>query len=353
MRIHRTGIRLGPDCSRVLLRPFDPQPIERFPRILGCILSLSEEEVQGILNDVLARFQGRHRRLSDFLLGRYANLKSRIPEHESEITARRKLLIGAYFTLEYSFECAALFNPSIVWHADQTGLADGTRRFILSIRCTGEGHISSLGFRTGTIDGRNAIKMDQHGPYAEVGKLVPDAFYERDLFIRKLTEIRAYTHVAKEVLAGIPERFTIRELEARLSAVSLTYGSIETREHEFTPMASHIMALAQSNYTVNFSADQPLSERIIFPSAPSELNGIEDARFVRFVDDDGSMHYFATYTAYSGATVPRFRTRELRCFHARSTACTRCFHGRATRTSISCSRNIPISGTPGRKLLRR
>src|SRR5580658_321604 len=114
MRIQRTGIRLRPDCPRVLLRPFDPIPVERVSRIIERILSVDEEGVQHLLDDVFTRFEGRHRRFRTYLLGRYARVRGCIPEQAGGLTANQKLLIGAYFTLEYAFECAALFNPSIV-----------------------------------------------------------------------------------------------------------------------------------------------------------------------------------------------------------------------------------------------
>jgi predicted GH43/DUF377 family glycosyl hydrolase len=306
MRIQRTGISLAPDCRRVLLRPFDPMPEERFPRIIGRILALDERGVESLLDDIFDRFESRHPRFRSYLLGRCERIQSHVPEHQGTLTDRQKLLIGAYFTLEYAFECSALFNPSIVWHPDQTGLEPGKRRFILSLRCTGEGHISSLGFRTGTIDTNNQIEMDQPGSHAEVGELVLDAYYERDLFTRKLREIDAYTHVVDDVLDGLAERFTMRELQAHLAEASHRFADDDPKLHEFKSAANHILTLAKSNYSVSFPLDQTLSERIIFPTAPSELHGIEDARFVRFEKNNGAVRYYATYTAYSdNAIVPQ------------------------------------------------
>jgi predicted GH43/DUF377 family glycosyl hydrolase len=306
MNVHRTGISLKPDCSRVLLRPFDPLPEERIPRIIGRILSLNEKETERLVTDVFFRFEDRHRGLRTFLLGRYAQVRSYIPEPDTKLTDSQKLLIGAYFTLEYAFECAALFNPSMVWHPDQSGLEEGSRRFILSLRCTGEGHISSLGFRTGVVGSDNNIVMDPPGTYGQVGERVPDAYFERELFKRKLSELGAYVHIVDEVLGGIAERFTLADLEDRLKEASHEFDSDETRLHEFKPAARHILAIAKCNYTVRFAASKSLSECIIFPSSPSELHGIEDARFVQFTEDDGSISYFATYTAYSGdAIVPQ------------------------------------------------
>lgn len=303
MKIQRTHIQLKPDCTRVLLRPFNPYPVERIPRILQAILSVDEAGVQVLVDSVLATFDSRHRDLRGFLLNRYAQVRLYLPEQGVKLTANQRLLIGSYFALEYSFECAALFNPSIVWHPDQSGLEPGERRFVLSLRSTGEGHISSLGFRTGTINSNNDIQIKPPGQFGEVGVLVPDALYERELFNRKLREIGIHSHIVDEVLGGVAERFTLRDLENSLEAVSHNYESDEAREHEFKPASGHILALAQCNYEVSFSPDQVLSERVLFPTAPTELSGIEDARFVQFTDDNGSVSYYATYTAYNGTAI--------------------------------------------------
>ncbi len=285
------------------MRPFAPQPSERTARIVRCVLALGADEVESLLQTVLARFENRHRRFRSFLLSRYASVREYIPESGERLTANQKLLIGSYFTMEYSFECAALFNPSIVWHPDQSGLDSDQRRFILSLRAVGEGHLSSLAFRTGIIDGDNSITMVPATNYVEVGDLVQDADYERELFRRKLHEIGSFTTVMDEIMNGLPEYFEMNDLNNRIEEVSRNYMSDDEREHIFKPAKQLLTALAKSNYEVTFQPDQPLSGRILFPTAPTELNGIEDARFVRFTEDDGSIHYYATYTAYNGVNI--------------------------------------------------
>jgi len=308
MKIQRSGILLKPDCSRVLLRPFDVPGDERVCRTLGRIMSLAECDVQRLVEEMLSAFEGRHRKLRDFLLGRYAHVSRHLREAGGIVTENRKLLIGSYFTQEYALECAALFNPSIVWHPDQSGLEAGARRFVLSLRATGEGHISSIGFRTGTITSRNEIRVDEPGRFVAAGEVVPDATYDRHLFTRKLREIGIASGVVDEVFSGLGELFTLPDLEARLGSVTRQSQAAMGGARAFNRARVHILTLAQSNYEVRFTADQPLSERILFPTAPTERNGIEDARFVRFTDDDGSgsARYYATYTAYNGmTTVPQ------------------------------------------------
>ncbi len=305
MRLDRTGILIRPDCSRVLLRAFDPQPKDRVLRILKRIMSIDEDDVDLQLEVTLREFDGSHHNLRGFLLARYAHVRRLLREYEVGLSENRKLLIGAYFTSEYALECAALFNPSLVWHPDQSGLEVGTRRFIMSLRATGEGHISSICFRTGTITAANEIRMEAPGRCVAVGEVVPDPIYDRHLFVRKLREIGISSVFVDEVFGDVGEKFTMPDLEERLATVSRQYRSVVARTRAFSRARDHIMSLAYSNYEVTFSADLPVSERVLFPTAPAERNGIEDARFVRFTDDS-SVRYYATYTAYNGlTTVPQ------------------------------------------------
>ena len=151
MQIKRTGIVLSPNSRRVVLRPFIPFPEERKLRIIARLSALPEVQVDKLIAQVLEEFHGRHQRPRDFLLTRFEKVREYLIT-DAPLSENRRLLIGAYFTQEYAVESAALFNPSIVWHPDQTGLPDGSRRFVLSLRATGEGHLSSITFRSGVID---------------------------------------------------------------------------------------------------------------------------------------------------------------------------------------------------------
>ena len=306
MKVTRTGLVLKPNAARVLFRPFQPAANARALRIISRVMELSAGEVSAMLEQVLAEFGARHQRLRDYFLARFEGVRSLLPS-DRELSEERRLLLGAYFTHEYSLEAAALFNPSIVLHPDQAGLAPGTVRFILSLRATGEGHISSITFRTGTVDGRGAITVDEPSRFVTAPDHVLNASYEKPLFLRKLQELGAAGGLAEAILEGLPEAFTIAQLKERIAReIPRTAGPQEMRRADFERTVSRILNLAEANYEVLYAADQPLTERVIFPVAPNESNGIEDARFVRFTDDDGKVSYVATYTAYDGrTTVPQ------------------------------------------------
>jgi predicted GH43/DUF377 family glycosyl hydrolase len=302
MKVIRTGIVLKSDPSRVLFRPFTPVGEERPLRLLARILALPETEASGMLTQVLAEFKTRHQRLLDYFLERFQAVHHLLPTDE-QLSEDRKLLIGAYFTHEYSLEAAALFNPSIVPHPDQAGLPDGDLRFVLSLRATGEGHISSITFRTGTIDGRGRIRVDAPSRFVTTPDHIPPTSYNKDIFWRQLQEMGFVDTIAETILKTVHDSFTVDELSQEIQYLR-RYA--HHRNSEFDRTASRLLNLAKSNYEVAYSSDQPLTERVIFPNAPNELNGIEDARFVRFVEDDGSASYVATYTAYDGrVTIPQ------------------------------------------------
>jgi predicted GH43/DUF377 family glycosyl hydrolase len=213
------------------------------------------------------------------------------------------MLIGAYFTHEYSLESAALFNPSIVPHPDQSGVAPGALRFILSLRATGEGHISSITFRTGTVSAEQSITITPPVPFTTEAERVPNVAYDKGLFAHKLQEAGVQNDFCRRVLDKLHEDFTLKELRQVLVASGLTS---DTSDATAARAARGILLLAESNYEVNFAPDSRVSQRVLFPSAPSQSNGIEDARFVRFQRDDGSFTYYATYTAYDGKiTLPQ------------------------------------------------
>ncbi len=302
MKIIRTGIVLKPDASRVLFRPFNPVGDERPLRLLARILSLPETEVVEMLAQVLSEFKTRHQRLQDYFLVRFEFVRHLLPT-DQPLSEQRKLLIGAYFTHEYSLEAAALFNPSIVPHPDQGGLATGSLRFILSLRATGEGHISSITFRTGTIDGAGKIAVDTPSRYVTTPDHIPPVCYDKGIFWRQVQELGIADSIAEAIVKTLGESFTVDELSQEIQYLR-RYA--QHRNSEFDRTASRLVNLAKSNYEVIYSADQPLTERVIFPTAPNESNGIEDARFVRFEDDNGAVTYVATYTAYDGrVTIPQ------------------------------------------------
>ncbi len=299
MKAIRTKIVIKPDYKRVLYRPFTILSEERIIKIIGRILTLSEKEVIKELKQVMREFEERHQRLRDFYLNRFEQVKKHLLTDQL-LSDERKLLIGAYFTQEYSLESAALFNPSMIWHPDQSDLPEGSRRFILSLRATGEGHISSITFRSGVIDKENKISIHSPSRYVATSENITNPVYEKVLFERKLTELDLLNEFAKKILSSLEDTFTVIDLEERIKILVRPYKN-KGVENELT--AKGILSLAFSNYEIQYNSNQRLSERVIFPHSPSEINGIEDARFVEFTEDDGQRIYYATYTAYDGKVI--------------------------------------------------
>jgi len=266
-------------------------------------MALPESEVKALLEQVESEFGERHVQIREFLRRRLDQVRPWLRLGQN-LSAERLLLLGAYFTHEYSLEAAALFNPSIVPHPDQTDLPPGSLRFILSLRATGEGHISSITFRTGYLDDQGAITIHAPTRYSLEPAQVPNASYERGLFARKLQELGLAGDFTRQVLRGLGDAFTLDELR---TAIRLASEQLGARDQESAAVARKTLALAQSNYDVQFAPESRLSERVLFPVTPSQSNGIEDARFVQFLNEDGTRTYYATYTAYDGKLVlPQF-----------------------------------------------
>jgi predicted GH43/DUF377 family glycosyl hydrolase len=219
----------------------------------------------------------------------------------------RQLLIGALFSGEYALESAALFNPSIVPHPDQSGVPEGALRFVMSLRATGEGHISSIEFRTGLIARDGTISVEPVSRFVTVPEVVPNPTYYKKRFIIKLQEMGFEGRHATAVMSPLTEQFTLHELDESVRRVRRVRRESKPVGRDLRRTLECIRWLADSNYELNFPSKLAMSERIIFPVSPNESNGIEDARFVRFTDDDGSVMYCATYTAYNGrAILPQF-----------------------------------------------
>ena len=302
IHVKRTTTILRPDPSRVLLRPFGPEDPRRASRIIARIMSLAEDRVGPLLEEVLAEFSHRHEQICKFFQERFEQVRHLLLTDEA-LSEQRQLLIGSYFVCEFSLESAALFNPSIVPHPDQSNLPPGALRFILSLRATGEGHISSLTFRTGILHDDHRIEVQPPGRFLAEPRQIPNPVYEKALFAGKLVELGLTDEFARRVMNKLGESFALEELRAILDA-ELRQSRLSNgmwQEHQTT--VEGIWMLAQSNYEVQFQPEQQLSERIIFPATPSQRNGIEDARFVCFQNDDGSHAYYATFTAFDGKVV--------------------------------------------------
>ena len=298
----RTRHRLTPDPSRVLDRLFVPgqetliRGGSRAMAVIDRVLDLTEDEVDQTLARTLARFSGRHRDLEETLERNFGLVAHRLGS-EIRVGRARRQLIGAYFTAEYALEAAALFNPSMVAHPDQAGCALGEVRFVMSLRAIGEGHLSSIEFRSGTIGADAGIRFDPPGRFLGTGRPRP-VRYDRDLFQEKLAELRHQDENARFLWSMLPWRFTAAELDAALAELARQHV---TRE-DSALLADKVRWMAESNYAVEFDAGHDLSERVLWPTGPAESHGMEDARFVRFTGGKDAT-YYATYTAFDGSQV--------------------------------------------------
>ncbi len=294
--VKREKTKIIRDTSRVITRAHIPD-ISRIPNILNRIMDLSEVQSERILEKIYLDFSNRHKNIEDVFISNFNKISEYLITKEN-ISDTRKLLIGAYFTMEYSIESAALFNPSIVRHPDQTNVAAGSLRFIMSLRATGEGHISSIVFRTGIIKKNGSLLFEPISKYVETPKIRHDQFYDLHLFKLKLIDINAWDETSEKVFEQLPELFTFEELKV---SISVLYLNPHTAFNEET--IRNIYWLADSNYFIKFESKNEISERVIFPVSKNESRGIEDARFVRFLDDNGEATYYATYTAYNGVSI--------------------------------------------------
>lgn len=295
--VKRKKMKIVGDNSRVIVLPHIPAELPRIGNIIFRVLSLTETEAEKLLQETLLNFAGRHKNIEQQFLRHYDKIAEYIPK-ATIINKPQKLLIGAYLTMEYSIESAALFNPSIVPHPDQTLLPKGSVRFIMSLRATGEGHVSSIVFRSGTIDKDFSINIDSASEFVETPAMVHDPFYNNNLFKMKLKDLKAWNKTSVRIMSQIPTFFTYAELKLSIQEV---YSNTEFPVDSWT--INVINWLADSNYKVKFDDGTAISERVIFPVSSNESKGIEDARFVKFTHENGTEKYYATYTAYNGQSI--------------------------------------------------
>ena len=316
LNIQPTGITFRPDSSRVLIRPFIPGDPARVINIIGRALALSESETEEQLAAVTADFSSRHVDIREIWRQHFEKVMAHVFSSRP-LSESRQFYIGALFSGEYALESAALFNPSIVPHPDQSGLADGDLRFILSLRATGEGHISSIEFRTGVIHGDHSIVVEEPSRFVAAPALNPNPTYRKTVFLHKLMEMGFENDWSALVMESLGESFTLHELEKSLQRA---VRGKQPLPREMQRTMECVRWLAESNYEIHFDPSIAVSERIIFPVSSNESNGMEDARFVRFVEDDGSVIYYATYTAYNGrAILPQLlETADFLHFRART-----------------------------------
>jgi predicted GH43/DUF377 family glycosyl hydrolase len=301
LKVERKANKIIGDTSRVITVLHLPDEKYRIPKIIQRIMSLSETAAKNLLTQIMVDFSGRHEDIGHIFERHLNEVEDYLPQ-DTTLSDVQRALIGAYFTKEYAIESAALFNPSIVPHPDQSHLKKGSLRFVMSLRATGEGHVSSIVFRSGVLDRHNTFLSDPISDFVETPDRQLDPVYKRNPFQLKLNEMGAGNEITAHILNQLPEDFTYNELieKVRMLRAKPQFSSaIQNRT------LKAICWLADSNYEVSFHADHSISERVIFPVSKNESRGIEDARFVQFFNDNGEVVFYATYTAYNNTILPQ------------------------------------------------
>ncbi len=299
--VERLPVRFGADSRMLITRPFFPGGADRARNVIQRVLSLSEEQVQRVLAEVLASFKHRHRAIED-VFDEHFRMAAALVDHAAlaarSLSQARQRLLGSYFTMEYSLASAALFNPSIVPHPNQNKVPAGGQRFILSLRATGEGHLSSIVFRTGIIHADYSVTMDPPPTHSYRMRKVLDRQYDKPLFSRKLREMHVDEGVTRQVMDLLPDNFSYQEMERALTQFRRADGTVQPEE-----ALEGIRWLARENYLLEIPQDMHISQLVIFPQNDSESRGIEDLRMVAFREDDGTTTYYGTYTAFDGYRI--------------------------------------------------
>ncbi len=317
MIARRVPAELRPDPARVVARLFLPgeelhRARSRASQVVGRVMSLAEDEAERLAAGLVRDFGGRHHNYQE-LLRQHASIVSAHVEEARELTAARALLLGASFTAEYATEGAALCNPSAVLAPDQGGLGAGQARLALSVRGIGEGHISSIGFCSAVVGPGAQWSFEPRLLPVSVAATTPASWCRAHLHA-VLADQGYLDELAEAILRALPVEFDGVDLER---ALAKAHRDLLTRAGSAATV-DLLRKVVSSAYKASFARDADLGQRVLSPSADEESNGMEDARFTRFVDDDGTAEYRATYTAYDGRRIaPRLLiSPDLRVFRA-------------------------------------
>jgi len=298
IKVKRRETRFISDPSRVINKFYYPGNEQRARNIIDRVLNLSNYSAQNLLEQILSRFEHRHRNLKKVFKRNYQHIARFVP-NENHLSEARKLLIGSYFTHEYSVEAAGFFNPSMVIHPNQKNLRKEELRFILSFRATGEGHVSSIEFRSGKLDKYNNMLMDRTYHRFETPEIVMKAVYDKTVFRKRIRQLKMENDITKNILSKLPTKFSFDELQSTIEKVKNNF----TDDHLLHETVNIVYFLARSNHERYFRPESHISERVLFPVSKEAIKGIEDARFVRFREGNGRIIYYATYTAFNGFEI--------------------------------------------------
>ncbi|MFC6080635.1 glycoside hydrolase family 130 protein [Sphaerisporangium aureirubrum] len=311
----RLGPTLSPDPRRVIVKLFVPGEDAALTRsraatLIDRITRLDDDAATLLLQETLRRFGGRHDDLEATFAHHHDLVRHRIPR-DAGLSPPRRLLVGAYFSHEYAVEGAAVCNPSMVPHPDQSGLAPGQLRVAISLRQIGEGHLSSIGFATALLGPGSGLTVTGRSGALSVGRR-HGTRHRRDLLAAGLSDESWDNEVSAAILGSLPERFDDDDFEQSIARLPTDLLTRATTQRTLEEMRRE----THSEYAVTFPAGLPLHRRVLWPATAAESNGMEDARFVRVVDEEGTPSYRATYTAYDGRHIRshQIATDDLRHF---------------------------------------
>ena len=279
----KTGIRIKADSEKVIAKYLYIADENRVSRIISDVLLRDDLAVEKAVQGIMEEFENRHPGFKEVLLENYHRIESHISS-PATLSFSQKLLLGSYFTNEYSVESAALFNPSIVIHPDQNGIKEGEVRFILSLRATGEGHISSIVFMSGIISRIGEISLDPRPSKLACPHISRNEKHSKDFVLKRA---QYFEDSSASDFAEFPEQFSLAEAE------QISSGS---------KLKKVFQDIFSMNYSFSFDEETVPGSRVIFPVSSAELGGVEDVRFVEFTERSKT-NYIGTYTAYDGIKI--------------------------------------------------
>ena len=293
LTVKRSDVQIKANPKRVIINYLClgiNQLSERIQRLISDLISIPEEEVDNLYDEVKKNFEFRHRNFEYYVKKNFDKIQAGIPS-ETVLSITKKLLIGTYFSKEYSIQSAALFNPSMVAHPDQSGLKEGEKRFIISLRSVGEGHISSIEFRTGIVDKEGNIDLDKTTGFASCSEKNLTKIYSRNNLIKNTQLLRDFD---ASILDVLEEHFIYADYLKKVDANAFSAFDEASQEQLFR--------ILDTNYDLTIDEQSSICERVIFPNAAGESMGMEDVRFVAFKEADNT-RYIGTYTAYNGHQI--------------------------------------------------
>jgi predicted GH43/DUF377 family glycosyl hydrolase len=318
LAVKRSPVRLTADASLTITRLFWPGP-DRAANVIDRVSALDDGQVRRLLDATRGEFAHLHNGIENIFLAHYEQAAKRV-EMPISATHERKLYIGACFTLEYAFASAAMFNPSMTPAIDQSGLEPGSLRFVMSLRAVGEGHLSSIVFRRGVVKANGEIVMEPPGPYHEPLRRAEYERFSKAKFRVKLAELGVRDAIMEVVLRRLGERFTAEDLREAINGPQALIDGLLRSDSE----SAGFEWLAGCDYDIEASPEGSITEVVLFPICEAESQGMEDMRIVRFSDDDGSVRYYGTYTAYNGrqtlpqiVEMPELNVARVRTLHGR------------------------------------